>query len=350
MPIAGFWADRYDRRLIILGCDLAAVTMIAVMVLLMLFDKLFVEYLYAIAAISAVIGSLRNPSFMAAVSQIVPHIQLAQANSVIQSTAGVILIGSPMLAGYLLASVGISSVALINLVLAVAGMFGVYAALTSAKHAIHGTGSSEKVTFIQGVSESLGGVIRYCREHSLMRQLLAYILLQESLIVLVSVLVMPMILSHHSSAELGIVMSVGAVGAVVGAVLLGVLSPIGGLMRLVIFANIGLSGFVILAGITQALWLWSLCAFFAFVFAAISDGCANVLWMRKVPKELRSSLFAAVVAANILIMLLMLLLGGWLIEQVLGPSMMQGGVLANIAGVYIGVGQGRGVAVMFVLA
>jgi diaminobutyrate-2-oxoglutarate transaminase len=350
MPISGLWADRYNRRVIILGCDLAAVALIAVMALLSLSDRLVVEYLYMISAFSAVIGSLRNPSYMAVVSQIVPQDQLTRANGVVQGTHGVLQIGAPMATGYLLALGGLTSVVLVNLTLAIGGMFAVYAALTSAKHATRATSKGEAANLRQGVSESLGGVIRYFRERTPMRRLLVYILLQEALVVLVSVLVMPMILSHHGSTELGIVMSSGAVGAVSGALLLAVLNPRGGLMRYVIVSNLGLSFFVIVAGITHSISLWSMCAFFAFAFAAVSDGCANSLWMRKVPKKLRGSLFAVVPAANMLIMIIVLLLGGWLIEHVLEPAMMLDGALANLLGPYLGVGQGRGLAVVFVMS
>lgn len=350
IPFAAAMADHFDRRWVIAGCDFSAALMVVVVAFLVFNDLLIIEHLYVVGAVGGMIGALRNPSYQAAVAQIVPQDRLTQANGLVSGTQGVLQIGAPLVAGYLMAAWGLKGIMMINLIMALAGGIAVFAALTSASHAIRGSASDKPMTLFRGVRESATGVAKYFRAHSLMLGLAAYILIQEALLVLASVMLTPLILTGHDSDALGLVMTLGAVGGVIGAFTLVATNLKTNLMRWVLIADVGLAVFVVLAGVVHTPWLWAVCAFGAFAFGGVSEGCSNALWMRKVPKERQGSVFAAVGAANLVIMCTVMLAGSSLVEQVLEPLMMPGGALADSVGSWLGVGKGRGVALMFVLA
>jgi len=350
IPFAGAMADHFDRRWVIAGCDFAAVLMILAASVLLLQGTLRVEHLYVMGALGGVIGTLRGPSYQAAVAQLVPHEQFVQANGLITGTQGILQIGAPLVAGYLLASWGLEGVMLIELLLIVAGSLAAFSALSSAAHAIRGKLKDQSTSLFQGIQESTVSVRDYFLQYPPMRGLVVYILIQEALLMLSASMLTPLILSEHSSDTLGAVLTVGAIGGVFGALTLVASNIRQHLMLWVLLADVGLGGFVIGIGMANSLGGWAVCAFGAFACAGVSKGCSNALWMHKVPKDRQGSVFALLTAANLLLKCLVILVVAAFVEQWLAPMMMPGGSLANTVGLWLGVGKGRGVALLLVLA
>lgn len=350
VPFAGAMADHFDRRWVIAGCDGAAALMILAASVLLFKGMLVVEHLYVMGAVGGVIGALRSPSYQAAVAQIVPQDQFVQANGLVTGTQGILQIGAPLAAGYLMASWGLEGVMLAELLLLFAGGFSAFAALSSAVHAIRGTVKDASTYLFQGIQNSFGGVRNYFQQYPLMRGLVLYILIQEALLMLAASMLTPLVLSNHGSDTLGVVLTVGAVGGVFGALTLVASNIKRHLMLWVLLADVGLGGFVIGIGMANSLVPWAVCAFGAFACAGVSKGCSNALWMRKVPKDRQGSVFATLAAANLLLKCLVILVVAAFVEQWLAPMMMPRGSLANTVGLWLGVGKGRGVALLFVLA
>ncbi|SMC25111.1 Predicted arabinose efflux permease, MFS family [Andreprevotia lacus DSM 23236] len=349
IPVAGALADWADRRWVIAACDMAYVLMIVVLAWLLFNSQLAITHFYIIGAVGSVIGALRSPSYQAAIAQIVPADKLTQANGLVHSSKGVLQIGAPLLTGYLMAAWGLRGIVLIELVMVLAGAVAVFAALTSASRAIRGHSDGAPFSLFAGIKASMAGVVDYFKTYPLMVGLAAYILIQEGLLILASSMLTPLILATHSKETLGAVMTLGAIGGVIGAVILASTNLKKHLMLWVLIADVGLALFVAGAGFGSSIEIWSLCAFGAFAFGGVSEGCASALWMRKVPKEKQGSVFAAIGAANLLVMCTVLLCGGALTEHVLEPLMMPGSALAEQLGPWLGTGKGRGVALLFIL-
>jgi hypothetical protein len=82
----------------------------------------------------------------------------------------------------------------------------------------------------------------------------------------------------------------------------------------------------------------------------IAAGSSQVIWMSKVQPELQGRVFAirAMIASGITP--LAHLIAGPLADSVFGPLVSEGGALAGTVGSGIGVGQARGIGVIFVLS
>jgi hypothetical protein len=79
-------------------------------------------------------------------------------------------------------------------------------------------------------------------------------------------------------------------------------------------------------------------------------GSSQVVWQRTVPAEIQGRVFAARAAIAMSTAPLAPLAAGPLADVLCEPAMSEGGALAAIFGPFLGVGPGRGIALLFVAA
>lgn len=348
-PVAGTLADRFDRRLLIACCDLVSVIAIACLGWLLLGDRLAVVHLYVFSVVGALVNAVRTPAYRAAVSMIVPSERLTQASGLVGVTQSALQIGSPLVAGYLMAAAGFDAVIAVDVLVVCGGALAAFAGLSRARHALRGVDDTRRLSLLAGARASAVATVRFFRGTPLMTVLAAYGLLQESLLVLVTALMTPLVLSTHTSEALGLVLSCGAVGGLVGAALLLFMPLQRQLMVAVLAADVVLSVFVLLAGATRSTVWWCTCAFVALLCASASSACARALWMRKTPQSARGSIFAWTGSLGLLATCGVLLVGGPLAERVLEPALAPGGAWAEGVGAWVGVGKGRGIGLLFIV-
>jgi hypothetical protein len=78
-------------------------------------------------------------------------------------------------------------------------------------------------------------------------------------------------------------------------------------------------------------------------------GCSAVIWQRTVPQELQARVFAIRTTAAQAALPLAPLVAGPLADRIFEPALAQGGRLAPTFGRLLGVGPGRGVALLFLI-
>jgi diaminobutyrate-2-oxoglutarate transaminase len=345
----GALADRFDRRWLIAGCDIASVLMIGRLAWLLSGDELAVRHLYFFNAGMAVVVSLRAPVYAAALAAIVPGDKLTQAGGLVGATQSLLQIGAPLLAGYLMGAIGLAGVVVVEMLVAIAGAVAAFGALSRARYAIRGVVEAASLPFLQATVSSFASACRYFREAPLMVGLAAYGVLHDSLLLLAGALLTPLVLSTHSSDVLGTILASGAAGGLAGSVLL-VLTPVARrLMLWMLLCNAGLSLFVLLAGFATSLVQWCVCAFLAFLCGSASSVCVRALWLRKSPAPRRGSILALLNALNLLATCVVLLVGGSLGEHVAEPALAVGGAWADTVGAWVGTGKGRGLGFMFIV-
>jgi hypothetical protein len=166
---------------------------------------------------------------------------------------------------------------------------------------------------------------------------------------MMQVLVTPMILSFTSAAVLGRVLSVAGAGMLAGSLLISVW---GGPSRRVL----GILGFTMLQGtILVAGGLWPsamLIAATGFVFlftVPIILGCSQAVWQSKVAPDLQGRVFAVRRMVAWSTLPLSYLISGPLADRVFEPLLAVNGPLAGSVGRLIGVGKGRGIALLLIL-
>lgn len=83
-PLAGLLADRWSRRRIIVLSDSGAAVSTLFLALVFLSGRLSLWHLYLVTAVNAVLDTFQRPAYSAAVSTLVPKMQLARASAVIE--------------------------------------------------------------------------------------------------------------------------------------------------------------------------------------------------------------------------------------------------------------------------
>jgi len=350
-PFAGALADRHDRRWVVLSCDLAAIAGTFAIVLALTSGRLGIGALYAYAAVASAVGALRRPAIRVAVSRFVPRDRFAQVGGLTGISRALVQVGAPAAAGFLMARMGLQGVMATQLCLLLAGAALVFAALTRAGGDVrggprHGLRAGDPPVRTSPWA-SFSGALAYLRKQPLMAALLGYGALVQCLLVLATTLVTPLVLSTHSSDVLGLVMSVGIVGGLLGSVLVATAFIRRGLMRWVLACDAVQCAAVLAAGwATTPAW-WCAAAFVCLFCGSTSVACSHALWMRKAPMGRQGSVFALITASNMAVMCVVLLVGGWLADAVLEPALRPGGALVSTVGAWFGTGPGRGIGLLF---
>lgn len=122
-PFAGVWADRYNRKMLIIMADsmIAISTLILAILFFLGYDSLVL--LFVMSAIRAVGAGIQTPAVGAILPQIVPKEQLTKVNGTNGSIQAFVMLLSPMLAGALLSVASIEVIFLIDVVTAAIAVF-----------------------------------------------------------------------------------------------------------------------------------------------------------------------------------------------------------------------------------
>ena len=117
-PFAGVWADRYNRKLLIMFSDsmIALSTLFLAIMFLMGNDALWL--LFMMAAIRAIGAGIQMPAVGAFLPQIVPQNKLTKVNATNGSIQAMVMLISPMVSGALLTMTTIETIFFIDVVTA----------------------------------------------------------------------------------------------------------------------------------------------------------------------------------------------------------------------------------------
>ncbi|MGC5327439.1 MFS transporter [Brevibacillus sp. SYSU BS000544] len=117
-PIAGVWADRYDRKKLIILADalIAIATLILAIVFLMGYEAIWL--FFVMAAIRAIGTGIQTPAVGAILPQIVPEDKLTKVNGTNGSLQALIMFVSPMVSAALLTMSTIEMIFFIDVITA----------------------------------------------------------------------------------------------------------------------------------------------------------------------------------------------------------------------------------------
>lgn len=117
-PFAGVWADRYNRKVLIMLSDsmIAVSTLVLAVVFLLGFDSLWL--LFIMSAIRGLGAGVQTPAVGAFLPQLVPENMLTKVNATNGSIQAVTMLLAPMLSGALLTMVNIEAIFFIDVITA----------------------------------------------------------------------------------------------------------------------------------------------------------------------------------------------------------------------------------------
>jgi len=121
-PFAGVWADRYNRKILIILSDsmIAIATLVLAILFLMGYNALWL--LFVISAIRALGSGIQTPAIGAILPQLVPEDKLIKVNSINGTVQSLVFLASPMLSGALLSMASIEVILFIDVITAIIGV------------------------------------------------------------------------------------------------------------------------------------------------------------------------------------------------------------------------------------
>jgi MFS transporter, DHA3 family, macrolide efflux protein len=344
-PFAGVLADRFDRRHIMILSDGGAALCALSIALLFLLGGFALWHIYLLVAVNSIFVALQWPAYMAAITHLVPKEQYGRASGMVQSTQAAAQIISPMLAGALMVSLSIQSILLIDFV---TFLCSIVLLLVVEFPRVPPTDEQQqsKGTFIE---EALFGWY-YLKQRRGLMALLVFFALSNFLIGVVLVMVTPLVLSFSSPATLGLVITISGVGLLAG----GLAMSIWGGPRRRVQAVLGftlLQGVtLIVSGLRPSAVLIAGAAFLFLFAAAIVASSSQVIWQSKVAPHVQGRVFAVRRMIAWASLPLAYAVSGPLADRVFKPLLVADGPLAGSIGRVIGVGDGRGIALMLMVA
>jgi uncharacterized membrane protein YiaA len=344
-PVAGALVDRWDRRWTMIFSDSGAGLATLLLALLLFLDQLQIWHIYALVAFSSACSAFQRPAYAASIPLLVPKEQLGRANGLVQAGQAVGQVISPVLAGSLILAIGLYGIILID---CVSFLFAVLMLLLV--RIPRPEASAENNAARQTLRQDMAYGWNYIATRS---GLLALVLVSAAanfLVAMVSVLVMPLVLSVGSAAALGTVLSMGGVGMLAG---VATMSIWGGPKRRMhgVLGFMLLGGIcVMLAGMWPSLVLFAAAAFGFFFGVPISNGCSQAIYQVKVEPGVQGRVFAINSMMAAIVTPLAFLVVGPFADQVFTPLLLDGGPLAGSVGQIIGTGPGRGIGLLFIVA
>jgi DHA3 family macrolide efflux protein-like MFS transporter len=117
-PFAGVWADRYNRKMLIILSDsvIAIATLILAILFMMGYDAVWL--LFVASAIRALGSGIQTPAIGAILPQLVPEDKLTKVNATNSSIQSFVMLVSPILSGALLTMATIEAIFFIDVITA----------------------------------------------------------------------------------------------------------------------------------------------------------------------------------------------------------------------------------------
>ncbi|MEM9008669.1 MAG: MFS transporter [Cyanobacteria bacterium P01_F01_bin.86] len=364
-PIAGSLTDRWNRRTVMLLSDFGSgVIMLGVLALLQS-RSLQQWHIYAAVAAGSLCAAFQWAGYAAATTQLIPPQQLGRANGLIEVAKAAGQIIGPLAAGSLLFQLGIHGIITLDLITFVIGVLTLslirIPSLPSQSDPykqtqIHSPSNyqNRNPTQSRGSSQpswrnDLSFGWQYiCRRPPLIKLLFYYGMLILFLGAL-EVLFTPFFLNLGTPRTLGIALSIGGMGWLLGSLTMSLWGgPQNRIKGIFVFA-VAQGLWLMLAGFKASIPL-AIVAIFGYLFTyPFISSCNQSLWQSHIPPEIQGRVFSIKLMVEWLFLPVGYLTAGILSDHLFEPLMAVNGPLSQSIGQIIGTGPGRGIALFCLL-
>jgi DHA3 family macrolide efflux protein-like MFS transporter len=343
-PAAGALVDRWNRRVVLIVSDVLHALTVLALAGVFLAGGLRLWHVFLAIAIQSVLRAVQIPAINSVVILLAPKRHVARANGMVLLAQALGNTVGFAAGGILLVAIGLGGVLLIDGATFVANIAILLAIAipqpARSDAAAEGTGSL--------ASEIRTGWRYFLARKALVTLVLFYAALNFS-VGYVDALLTPMVLSFASAQALGLVVAALGVGTILGSLLL---TTWGGPRRRIH----GLAGFALplavflcLGAVRPNVPLIMVAALGFMLCFTIIDGTTRSVLQLEVEPALQGRAFATFNMVTSAGMCLAYAVAGPMADRFAEPLLREGGGLAGTAGAVIGVGPGRGMALLVLL-
>ncbi|WP_369819013.1 MFS transporter [Oerskovia sp. Root918] len=254
----GVWADRLNRKFLIIAADASIAVTTLALALLMLSGSDDLWFIYAALAIRSVGAGIQMPAVSSLLPQLVPVSKLMRVNGINGSIQSAMTLLAPAVAAGVYASASIVAIFFVDVVTAVIGI-GLLALIPVTKVLRADLAAGEKV----GYFDDLVGGLRYLRGHTFVRWVLGLYAIVFLLIVAPSYLTPLMVVRTFGEEVWKLTANELAFsfGAIVGGVLLATWGGLKNRVAMIVGATFVFGVLSVGLGLSTNMWV-----FFTFMF------------------------------------------------------------------------------------
>jgi MFS transporter, DHA3 family, macrolide efflux protein len=295
--------------------------------------------------IGSLVNAFNGPAYSTIIPLLIEKKHFDRANGMMQGAQGMAQLIAPVVAGILVVTIKLRGVLMIDC----ATFLFAFITLVIVRIPTVSNSTPQSSTVRSLLRETAYGW-SYIVSRSGLLGLMLFLAFGNVLISTIEVLAQPLVLSFASPAALGRTLSLAGCGMLVGSVVMSIWGAprrrVLGIFGLHMLVSLGL----IIIGWRTSLVLVTSAAFVVFFSFAISNGTIRTLMNSKVEVGAQARVFAMSFMMTSLAQPLGYLIAGPLADRVFGPLLAFNGPLAGSVGKILGVGPGRGIAMMFIVA
>jgi DHA3 family macrolide efflux protein-like MFS transporter len=343
---AGVMVDRYNRKLMMMVSDFAAILATGMVLTLFALGRLEFWHLYIAAVLNGLGNTFQWPAYSAAISTMVPKEQLGRANglmSLMEAGPGVL---APILAGALYPFIGLTGLLGID----VATFFIAIGALAFV-HIPQPQRTQEGAQASGGLLKEAWSGFQYIFSRPSLLGLQMVFFFGNLFSGMTFTLLAPMVLARTGQDSLifGSVQTIGAVGGILGGIIMSVWSGLKRRQFGVIFGWM-MEGvfFVILLGVGRGLPVWGVAMVLGGLIGALINTSNQAFWQAKVAPDLQGRVFSARRLIAWFTQPIAPIIAGTLADYVLEPSMQIESTLSATFSRLVGTGPGAGMSLLMV--
>jgi MFS transporter, DHA3 family, macrolide efflux protein len=343
-PFAGSLVDRWGTKRSLLLSNAASMLITLVLAGLLFTNTFEVWHVYLIVVAGSIVGALEIPAFIALAPQLVRKEHLGRVNGMRMTAIATSGVLAPAIAGFLLLSIGIEGIVLIDFVSYGVAIFAV------------GMVPIPKVRLPEGAVLGKRSLLAEAREGW------RYVVARPGLLALLmflgavnfgvgfmDLLITPLVLSFSSASSLGVVLSIGAIGMVLTGVTLSVWGGPRRKVRGVLWFSLLLAPATVVGAARPNVALIAIAAFVFMGSLGIVLSMNQAIWQTKVEPHLMGRVVAIVSMAAQIPQLLAYGVAGVAVDRVFEPLVGQDEVRSATLAMVIGDGPGRGIALMMMI-
>lgn len=326
-PLGGIVADRYNRQRIVIGTQVASMSLAFILAVLTLAHRITIPQIFVLAALLGVVNAFDIPGRQSFLVEMVGKEDLINAIALNSSMFNGARIVGPAIAGILVARIGEGWCFFANAVSYIAAIIGLFMMRVPPRSHVP-TGPA--------LAHLMEG-FRFVAHTAPIRAILLLLGL-VSLVAMPYTVLMPIFadrILHGGARGLGILMGATGVGALLGALTLAARTGVQGLGRWVTVACAGFAVFLIAFGLSRNFWLSATLLVPVGFCMMLQMSSSNTLIQSMVPDHLRGRVMSVYSMMFMGMAPFGALLGGALADRLGAPVAVIMGAVACLGGAAI---------------
>lgn len=341
-PLGGALADRYDRRILMIIGDFFSGLGVLFILLNIQFGSPNLLLILLCISFSSIFVALLEPSFKATVTDLLPKEDYAKASGMVQISGNAKYLLSPILAGILLSTYNIKIILIIDILTFIITITIVLLIRKSIKKNI----KNNKNNFFIELRE---GFV-YLKSKKGIKNLVLLMTFVCFFMGFLQTLIVPMVLDLSNEKIVGILESSCAIGMVISSIIISVIGIKKKHTKILSLFGMLAGIFMSLGGISTNLYIIGISMFLFFLCLPFINTAADVLIRSNVDNKFQGRIWGIISLISQLGTAIAYISSGILADYVFEPLLHENGILTSTIGNIIGIGKGRGIDLMLIIA